>query len=62
VNSSQGGGSKDTWVLSQPLRLHAPEAVPESDDEEESETEVDTTPGPPAPPPPPPEICRPFEP
>ena len=53
VNSSQGGGSKDTWVLSQPLRLHAPEAVPEDDEEDESETEVDTTPSPPAPPPPP---------
>ena len=26
VNSSQGGGSKDTWVLGQPLRLHAPDA------------------------------------
>jgi uncharacterized circularly permuted ATP-grasp superfamily protein len=50
VNSSQGGGSKDTWVLSQPLRLHAPEEVLDSDDEEEeSETEVDTTPNPPAP-------------
>ena len=53
VNSSQGGGSKDTWVLSQPLRLHAPESVPEDDEEDESETEVDTTPSPPAPPPPP---------
>src|SRR5918994_1901579 len=37
VNSSQGGGSKDTWVLSQPLRLHAPEEVLDSDDEEEEE-------------------------
>src|SRR6478735_7792117 len=54
VNSSQGGGSKDTWVLSQPLRVHAPEATADEDgDDEESETEVDTTPSPPTPPPPP---------
>jgi hypothetical protein len=59
VNSSQGGGSKDTWVLSQPLRLHAPEAEPDLDDtddesDDETETEVDTTPTttPPAPQPP----------
>ncbi len=44
VNSSQGGGSKDTWVLSQPLRLHLPEAPAEDDDDTETETEVDTTP------------------
>jgi uncharacterized circularly permuted ATP-grasp superfamily protein len=59
VNSSQGGGSKDTWVLSQPLRVHAPETLPDDlddltdDEDDESETEVDTTPSstPPAPPP-----------
>jgi uncharacterized circularly permuted ATP-grasp superfamily protein len=59
VNSSQGGGSKDTWVLSQPLRVHAPETLPDEfddiadDEDDESETEVDTTPSttPPAPPP-----------
>jgi Circularly permuted ATP-grasp type 2 len=63
VNSSQGGGSKDTWVLSQPLRLHAPASelddLDEDDEDDEddgdAETEVDTTPStaPPAPPPPP---------
>ena len=42
VNSSQGGGSKDTWVLSPPLRLHAPEPVPtRTDDEDDPTTEVD---------------------
>ena len=45
VNSSQGGGSKDTWVLSQPLRLNLPEVIDDEDDEtDERETEVDTTP------------------
>ena len=50
VNSSQGGGSKDTWVLSQPLRIHLREAVDDDDLDEgedpvtETETEVDTTP------------------
>jgi hypothetical protein len=60
VNSSQGGGSKDTWVLSQPLRLPASEEPvdlddldgDEDDEDDESETEVDTTPTS-APPPPP---------
>ncbi|HYI58414.1 MAG TPA: circularly permuted type 2 ATP-grasp protein [Microlunatus sp.] len=63
VNSSQGGGSKDTWVLSQPLRLHAPDAsddediedLDDLDDDSDDETEVDTTPTtapPPSPPPP----------
>ncbi|HYP46068.1 MAG TPA: circularly permuted type 2 ATP-grasp protein [Propionibacteriaceae bacterium] len=33
VNSSQGGGSKDTWVLSPPLPIddHEPEPVPEQE-------------------------------
>ena len=31
VNSSQGGGSKDTWVLSQPLRIQAPDASADED-------------------------------
>ena len=63
VNSSQGGGSKDTWVLSQPLRIQAPDAsddedlddLDDLDDDSDDETEVDTTPStapPPAPPPP----------
>jgi uncharacterized circularly permuted ATP-grasp superfamily protein len=63
VNSSQGGGSKDTWVLSQPLRIQAPDAsadedlddLDDLDDDSDDETEVDTTPStaPPAAPPPP---------
>jgi uncharacterized circularly permuted ATP-grasp superfamily protein len=52
VNSSQGGGSKDTWVLSQPThRVPDDPLVDEPDEEpEESITVVDHDPTPPPPP------------
>jgi len=55
VNSSRGGGSKDTWVLAGPSQATAPEPEPELDPvfEPVEVVEVVEEPPPPAPAPPP---------
>ena len=49
VNSSRGGGSKDTWVLAGPAVTHA-----QLDPSGEAQAEADVVPEPAPPPPPPP--------
>jgi uncharacterized circularly permuted ATP-grasp superfamily protein len=51
VNSSRGGGSKDTWVLAGPT---VSDAVPDTDGDEAEADVLPAAPAPPAPPPPPP--------